>query len=1213
MSRSVCIAALMVSLAAAAWTQSLTSLNGVVSDPSGAVIPNAKVVIQNTDTGAQRETVSDVSGRYQFPQILPGNYKITARSEGFSEVVIESVRLLVNSPATVNIAFTKVGAVSESVSVSADAVQVNTVDATLGNAFGTRPILQLPLEGRNVVGLLALQPGVTFIGENNTSSRNGAVNGGKSDQANVTLDGIDVNDQQERSAFTSVLRVTLDSVQEFRVTTTNANADAGRTSGAQIALVTKNGTNEVHGSLYEFHRNTVTTANSFFNNSSTPAVARPKLIRNVFGGSVGGPIQKNRLFYFFNYEGRRDARELTVDRIVPTAEFRQGVIQYLRTDNSVAQLNPQQIRQIDPRGIGPSPAVLQLFQTYPLPNNFNAGDGLNTGGFRFIAPRPVRWNTYIARFDYNPGDSGRHNLFLRGNLQNDRSQGAPQFPGDPPATLNLENSKGLATGYNVVLKPTLTAVFRYGFTRQGLETSGIQNASAVGFLSIDDRVGLTSTSTRIVPVHNLTQDFNWIKGAHNVQFGATQRIIRNSRLNNTNSFHSAQVRASRLRGGGAALDPADISPRARDSYRTNIINLLGVISTGSANYNYDLKGNVQAVGEPVARTFGTEEYEMYVQDTWKVSRALTVTAGLRYSLMSPIYEVNGLQVGPVPALGKWFDERGGLAQQGRPQSQVTPIKYVPVNDPAGGPLYDYHKRNFAPRLALAYSPQSESGILRWLFGAPGSTSIRAGWGMFYDLVGNSLILRSDSGSFGLSTSIQSAGSLFTEATGPRFTGIFNLPGEIIPPPPRFTFPIEAPATFARGSNIDAGIRPPYTMNMNFSIGREFKNGLFVQGSYIGRLSRRSLAQTDTATPVNFIDPASGISYFEAATQLALLARANTPVNAVPRIPFWENIWTSAAGSSLTPTQTAYTAYRQVAPDYSTALENLDRFCDPACSKFGRNALYDRQFASLTTWRSIAGGSYHAMQWTARQRFSSGVEFTLNYTLSKSIDLSSRAESDGTGPTFGFITNPWNPGLHKAVSDYDMTHQWNANFVAELPFGKGKRLANRGGVVNALVGGWQVSGVYRQTSGLPISVGNGRNWPTNWQWQGYATPSGPVPGVKTNKNAPAVTGRGGPNVFEDPRPALAAYDFTLPGGIGNRNGIRGDGYFTIDTGLAKRFAMPYSEKHSLQIRWETFNITNSVRFDVSSLSLNLSNQGTFGRYGDVLTQPRVMQFGARYEF
>ncbi len=315
--------------------QALTSLSGTISDPSGAVVAGAAITLTNLQTGAQRHDKSDSAGRYNFQQVQPGRYKVAVSAAGFAETVVNDVELLVNTPSVVNIAFEKIGTVAEVISVTAEAVQVNTTDASLGNAIGNRPITQLPFEARNVVGLLALQPGVTYFGPNVSDDfRSGSVNGGKSDQSNVVLDGVDVNEQQDRNAFTSVLRVTLDSVEEFR--TSNANADQGRGPGAQVSLITKSGTNDLHGSLYEYHRNTITSANSFFNNSA--GVPRQKLIRNVFGASVGGPIKKNRIFYFLNYEGRRDATESPALRIVPNADFRQGIFTYARSDGSIGQL-----------------------------------------------------------------------------------------------------------------------------------------------------------------------------------------------------------------------------------------------------------------------------------------------------------------------------------------------------------------------------------------------------------------------------------------------------------------------------------------------------------------------------------------------------------------------------------------------------------------------------------------------------------------------------------------------------------------------------------------------------------------------------------------------------------------------------------------------------------------------------------------------------------
>jgi len=216
--------------------QAFTSLSGTVGDATGAMVPSAAVAISNVQTGAQREATTDNAGRYSFAQVLPGTYKVTAKAQGFSEFVLNTVELLVNSPATINITL-QVGAVTQSVQVEAAAVRLNTTDASLGNAIGTTAIVELPFFARNVTGLLQYQPGVTSFGAGD--DRDGAVNGGKSDQANVTLDGVDVNDQNGRAAFTSVLRVTLDSVREFRTTTSNGGADSGRGSGADVALVTK--------------------------------------------------------------------------------------------------------------------------------------------------------------------------------------------------------------------------------------------------------------------------------------------------------------------------------------------------------------------------------------------------------------------------------------------------------------------------------------------------------------------------------------------------------------------------------------------------------------------------------------------------------------------------------------------------------------------------------------------------------------------------------------------------------------------------------------------------------------------------------------------------------------------------------------------------------------------------------------------------------------
>lgn len=1200
--------------------QATSSLQGTITDPSDAVVPNAVVELQNAATQGTFTTKSNDLGIYRFPQVAPGTYRITATSPGLMQVGISNVSLPVNQPVTININFAQVGSVTEVVSVEAETAQINTVDASLGNAVGTRPILQLPFEARNIVSLLSLQPGVAYIRdtvETSDDTRNGAVNGGKSDQANITLDGVDVNEQQNNFAFNSVLRMTLDSVQEFRTTTLNAGADEGRSSGAQVAMVTKSGGNDLHGSLYEYHRNTVTSANSYFNNAvpaseDNPAggIERQKLIRNIFGGAIGGPIRKNRLFYFFNYEGRRDASEDSVVRTVPSETLREGVVRYLTNDGSIASLTPADIQtRIDPAGIGVSQGVLDYFRSYPQPNDDTTGDGLNTRGYRFKSPFKTNLNTYIGRLDWYADSASKHQFFFRGNYQDDSDQDVLQFPGAGRRYNVLTNTKGLAVGYNTTLSASLFSAFRYGYTRQGVEQAGGQNSSYIDFRGLDPLNPDTPSLTRIVPVHTFREDLSWITGRHQFKFGGVVRLIDNNRVNYNRSWNTAVVNASTLRGSGSELNAPvpDLDVAFRTSYRWAVANVLGLVSDTSSLYNYDGSGSVLPQGAPVARDFAQEQYELYFSDSWRLARGLTLTAGVRWSLMPPVHETSGLQISTAQSIGDWFNTRGQLMQQGKSQAEAGEISYVLRDSPEGRPLYPFHKKDFAPRISLAYSPQASDGFWGKLFGGPGKTSFRAGFGMFYDNFGQGVIRFFDNYALGLSTAIPSPINQAV-ANVPRFVAWNQIPPEALQPAPPREFPMAAPLVGDTTGGVDDTLKSPYSMALNFSIGRELPHDFFVEASYVGRLSRRSLTQRDLAIPTDITDPASGQTYFGAAKQLIRLAEKETPVENVAPIGYWENMFPDLTFDGLTPTQNAYLLYSDSMPDYTGALITLDSL---GLSKLGPWAYFNEQYLSLTAWSSIGGGNYHAGQLTLRKRFSGGVQFDVNYTFSKSIDLGSAAER--TNIWTDLMINPWHPEQMKAISDYDVRHQVNANWVAELPFGRGKKWgSNWKGLANGLLGGWQISGLWRMSSGLPATVDNGGAWPTNWQIGGYATQDGPIPAQGVYKNAPAIAGNAGVNLFPDPAVAIESWRNTDVGESGQRNGVRGDGYFTLDMGLSKRFAMPW-EGHSVQLRWEVFNVTNTARFDPWSASLSLGGRGSFGKYQDILTNPRVMQFALRYEF
>ncbi len=1240
MKKLVGILVLGAALTASLFAQT-ASLTGSVSDPTGAVIPKAVVTVTNTETGAKRSDTSDSQGRYTIPQLPPGTYNLTAQVVGFNDVTIQRLELLVNTPSTVNVVFDKVGSTSTSVQVEGAAAQLNTVDASLGNVITSNAIVELPSFARNVANLLSFQPGVAFFGIPPSSTgvqddRNGSVNGGRSDQSNITLDGADVNSQADRAAFTTVLRVTPDSVEEFRTTTTNGGADTGRGSGADITLVTRSGTNNVHGSAYEYRRGTETAANDFFNNRN--GVARPALLINLFGASVGGPIKRNKAFFFVNYEGRRDASSTSVNRNVPTESLKQGIVTFHDSTGALQTIGPAQIKGIvDPLGIGVDPAALAVLQKYPVGNNPSYGnsDGLNFIGYTFNAPIHSKQDTYTAKLDYKLDNSGKESLFWRGNLQNDHAAGTPQFPGEAPNTTTLSNNKGMAAGVTSVLRSNLVSTFRYGLTRQGGETTGILSSNYVTFRNIDPIIGTNTALQRTVPVHTFTEDLAWSHNAHDVKFGFSGRLISNTSVNYAKSFSSATTNASVIKGSGNDLVPASIGLSKGDttSYEYAMDAVLGIVTSATANYNNTTSGTIIPQGAPVTRDFVSREAELYAQDSWRIKSNFTLTYGLRLSIMPPVHEANGQQLSSNIPIGQWMDARGALAAQGLSDQGAGFLSY----QPNGRPYYPEHN-NWQPRLGMAYSPHGSSGLSKFLFGE-GKTSIRAGAGMYYDLIGQPLAGFIASNSYGLSTSLATPPNVYTSSQLPRFVGFNQIPSApnaplFFQPAPTPTFPVSYPNAFAIASSLDDRLKAPYTMNLNFSIGREFSHGWFVQGAYVGRLSRHNLVQRDLAMPTNLVDPKSGQSYYQAMTQLAtLMDLQHVSIANLPKIPFFENFWAKAGGNGLTPTQVVAQDYLYNANqgDFTSVLSDIDngQSCNAnglstfgssghvstvGCSVLGPYSMWSSQYSALNAWSSLGSGAYHAMQWTVSKRLSSSLTMTLNYTLSKSIDIGGRAESVGAYAG-DFMINSWNAQQLRGVSRYDALHQANAYFVYQLPFGRGKQFGtsmNR--VLDTVVGGWEISGTWRQTSGLPFSVGDGSRWATNWELSSYATPNGnPIPQIVDSHNAQAVSGPPAPNLWSNPSAALAAFQETMPGQTGSRNTLRGNGFFNIDSGLYKNFTMPWSEKQKLQFRWEAYNVTNTVRFDPNSANLSLTSTAKFGQLTGILGNPRQMQFAMRYTF
>lgn len=1239
---------LLACLAVSAFGQATTSVRGRVIDPSGASIPRAEVRLKRVDTNVVRTGLTNNEGAYELLQLAPGAYTLTVTAAGFAVAERNDLTLLVNLPATVDFQLQVAGSTQTVEVMGAGAPLVNSTDATLGNVFETRQVEQLPIEARNVVELLSLQAGVLFLGnrvDQGADTRSGAVNGARSDQSNVTLDGVDVNDQNNGFAFTSVLRNTQDSVEEFRVTTSNANADSGRSSGAQVALVTKSGTNGFHGSLYEYNRNTNLAANEYFLKASELAAGLPnersKLIRNVFGASVGGPVRKNRLFFFLNYEGRRDREAASVARTVPTESMRQGFLLYQNAGGGTTTLTPGQIRQMDPLGIGENQAVLSLLQGYPSPNDPTLGDGLNTSGFRFAANEKRKFDTYIARIDYNLTANGRHTLFWRGNLQNDNQGGAPQFPGQPPSSVLLDDSKGFAAGYTAVLSPNKVNTFRWGFTRQAGANSGISQQPEVTLAGLDSPVSFSRSNQFRVPVHNLVDDFSWTKSSHTLQFGANMRFIDNFRSNYYNSFPSANINLGWLLNSGIAnrnvpFDPAlegytPVSDGFGREYDNILMTLVGMVTEGNAVYNYDKTGTPLAFGSPLVRDFKWNEYEAYAQDSWKITRNLTLTYGLRWTLLQPPYETHGNQVGPCVLNGSsctplsltdWLNTSARQGDTGGAAINAPHISFAP-NGQANGraPFWNWDDHDFAPRVAVAWAPDFGGGWLSRIFGAKGKTSIRGGYSLVYDHFGAATVNSYDSaGSYGLTSQVSNVPGSVTVSSAPRFTSLTDIPTGLLPSAPAGGFPATPSSdAFAISWGMDSSMRTPYAHAVDFSISRELSKDLVLDLAYVGRFSRRLPEQEDVAMPLNLVDPKSKTDYFTAATQLAKMARSGVDVSQAQPIPYFENLFGALGGTNfgsgpLSATQVVYSQFLNNIGNETYALFQLD--LPDSETGAGLNVpghsypsyrFYHDQYSALYTWRTFGTASYNAFQVTLHKRFSRGLQGDFNYTWSKSMDWTSQAERIPTsgGNNGAQIINTWNPTQLRGVSDYDTPHQINANWIYELPFGRGRQFgANLNRWLNAVLGGWQLNGLFRWTSGLPFSIDEGSTWPTNWDIEGWGQFVGPLSSADLKRGQ-------GPNAFANPQGVFNAFRIDYPGESGTRNPLRGDGYFGLDAGIAKVFQP--TERVKVRFRWDVFNVTNSVRFDVASIGNRLDQPTTFGAYTQTLTNPRVVQVALRVEF
>jgi hypothetical protein len=1268
--------------------QAVASVTGVVSDASGAVIADVSVNLENPETGSSAATKTTTVGAYKFVQVLPGaNYQLIFTKPGFRTLTLNQVSLGADTTTTRNVIL-EVGNVTQSITVTVESgPTLNTTDASISDELDLKSVQALPSVFRNNAALLmTLAPGV--VGRTNGDlSQDGSITGSRADQLTITLDGMDVNDEEGGFGITSSIALPVDSIQEVRTTAGSGDATFGRSASGTGAFVTKSGTNNWHGSLDEYHRDTLFEANDFFNNRL--GISRPPLVRNQFGGSLGGPILRNKLFFFANYIGLREAAGAQTEQIVPLDNVRNlsdpsnpaGGLAYINsnpgctnasrqntTPSCISYLNSQQLQNIDPAGVGANiPLLTYVDNRYPHANDLSAGDGVNTGGFLFNSSAHKRQNTAVARLDYNL--SSKQRLFARGTYdhfnddQFNLAQGVPvqQFPGDPAPLIGfVSHSRSWVVGDTWTISSSLINQFNFGITTQ---VNAFPSRFAPTFPqqlefsvlispNLANPYGTISSQGRKVPIPEIRDDLTKTYGNHTLGFGTNLKFINvtNDLTNDLNfpviGLGGFNTNLTVPGSNPGPLRPSDIlqdSGGVAFGLWDNLLPVtLGRFASITTNYNYDKNGNLQPLGTDRHRKFRYNEYEFYAQDNWRVRSDLTITYGLRWQVHSTPYETNGFQAAPTVNAGTVLADRIAAAASGTSGFDAIPITGYklggPVNNAPG--YYNTDYKDFGPRLGIAYAPAFHDGLLHAIFGDR-KTTVRAGAGVYYERLLGALTFELDQQTFLFDTQQQTsfgAGSPVTAlANDPRFTSPNNLPAAPTTSTlPRPNFPnLDAngnPVGFFNGGfpaffSFDRNLKTPRNYTVSFGVQRELPGNFVVEADYFGRFGRDLLAIGDAAQTLNFKDPTSGqfLNTAFGALQKQLqqqIASGKIHFNQITPLPWFENQMSAALAAngetceSFAPPTiiNSCTSLAAAAAPQSTANGDVSTLLVELAARFGAvnpNVGLYAQTGADAYMGNFAASTYHGLLLSVHKRLSNNLQFDFHYTYSHSVDNTSDVQN--TSNSFvsigtNLVCSLIDLRLCRGDSNFDTRHLVSANYVYNLPIGRGQLLLKGAPRwLDTLVGGWSTSGIATAYSGFPFSVHTG-TFPIDFTQDAPAVLTGSRfgfrPGIHTDSS-------GQIQFFVDPTAAQSAFSFPFGGGTGNRNVVRGPGFINFDMGLNKNFKMPWKESHVLQLRLEAFNVFNHVNFFPPG-SASLANPGAFGIInGDA--GPRTMQVALRYDF
>jgi hypothetical protein len=1072
-----------------------------------------------------------------------------------------------------------VGQTTETVSVEATAVNVQTTESQISSSVMLRDIEVLPQLGRNPLTLAIFQPGVQIDVRAGQDSSFSHINGLRQGSNNSKLDGVDVNDSLVPRLGLSLTATNSDSVGEFRVVTEGGKAEYGRSAGGQVEMITRSGTNQYHGNAYDFLRNTALNANDFFNNQSGGTV--PKFIQNIFGASFGGPVIRNKWFVFGNYQGQRTQQEVIRNRTVLTDTAEAGIFQWR---NSAGALQQFDIAKADPRGIGIDPGIKKILAGYPSPNNTDVGDGLNTAGFRFNNPVKSINDQFTIKGDYHI--TPNHSAFLRwswfrtdstDNLNNADAT----YPGQPQGSQG-GHRWGYSIGDNWVIRPNLVNEFIIGHQSASVDfrrPGRIAGPTWISNLTNPDLYNSAFGQGRNSPVNDISDSITFVKGSHTFKGGTSIRFTTQYGYNYAGSTGGVYPNVTTGTGNGngvpSTIGPAGLTSTQRSTFDQLYNDVLGRVDRVVQSFFSDLT-QFQPGGNPKIRNYLLRESGYFFQDDWRVTRRLTLNVGLRYEYFGVPYERDGFQ-GAV--------DQASIVDLMHTSTNLTIVPKAK--------LFNTDWNNLAPRFGFAFDPKGD-----------GKMAIRGNWGVFYDRVVGAAFNSIDSGTPGFSQVVQ----VFPNQSGAdlRFSDP-NLPMPAQPGAPVLTVPTtRSTDLFIATPNLKTG----YVMSYALNVQRELPASMILQVGYVGNRGVKLFMDQDVNQPRIYGGFQNDFKELQ-----AFAANTSSPVS--PGNVFVRLYGTAAAAVS------AVNATNLAQGRVGTIVNTMDV---TGASRFAAAGVPITQFRNFPQFARVVvgtnnGRSYYDSMQVSLRRNVGALQFGANYTWAKSMD---NISAEGNG--FTTAIDNYNLGLNKALADFDRPHSLNVSAFYTVPFGRGKRFGNgMPRVLDSAIGGWQIGVLQIAQSGQPFSI--------NSQRLTVAVSGNPAAGTYANYNGTdrsigGVTRRGDGVYFLS---VDEASKFTYPAAfeVGNsgRNVFRNPGFYETDASLVKRFRI--TERHNVQFRAEAYNLFNHPNFGLAAANLNLNNlpanaattgnQGTFGKFSQTIgTQTssgsaRTMQLALRYDF